>query len=200
MDKLASLAYGPLLCTQFAQYHALLWCESAFCWPRLERMQDGHNVGLSQSYAKNMGLYGQRIGCLSIVCDNPQEAVAVESQLKAIARPTYSNPPLHGTVPLATMRLGTALERESYGAMLLTCSHALLTGAAIVTKVLGDPVLKQQWYGEVKEMADRIIDMRKALRSALEAAGAPGTWNHVTDQIGMFCFSGMTGEQVSYLS
>ena len=58
--------------------------------------QDGHKLGLGQSYAKNMGLYGQRIGCLSIVCDNPTEAVAVESQLKSIARPTYSNPPLHG--------------------------------------------------------------------------------------------------------
>lgn len=58
--------------------------------------QDGHKLAVSQSYAKNMGLYGQRIGCLSVVCDNPQEARAVESQLKAIARPSYSNPPLHG--------------------------------------------------------------------------------------------------------
>lgn len=65
-----------------------------------------------------------------------------------------------------------------------------------MAKILGDPALKQQWYGEVKTMADRIITMRTSLRSALEAAGAPGTWNHVTDQIGMFCFSGMTGEHV----
>lgn len=71
-----------------------------------------------------------------------------------------------------------------------------LAGALIVAKILGDPALKAQWYGEVKTMADRIIDMRTSLRSALEAAGAPGTWNHVTDQIGMFCFSGMTGEHV----
>lgn len=42
---------------------------------------DGHRVALSQSYAKNMGLYGQRIGALSIVCDNPKEAAAVESQV-----------------------------------------------------------------------------------------------------------------------
>lgn len=72
----------------------------------------------------------------------------------------------------------------------------IIAGAAIVTKVLGDPELKAQWYTEVKEMADRIISMRSSLRSALEAAGAPGTWNHVTDQIGMFCYSGMTGEMV----
>jgi aspartate/tyrosine/aromatic aminotransferase len=34
-------------------------------------VDDGHRVGLSQSYAKNMGLYGQRVGCFSLVCDNP---------------------------------------------------------------------------------------------------------------------------------
>jgi hypothetical protein len=27
-------------------------------------LQDGHHIGISQSYAKNMGLYGQRVGCL----------------------------------------------------------------------------------------------------------------------------------------
>ena len=65
--------------------------------------------------------------------------------------------------------------------------------------ILGDPALKKQWYGEVKNMADRIIDMRKRLRAELEASGSTLSWNHVTDQIGMFCFSGLTGEQVDKL-
>ena len=33
-------------------------------------LADGHRLAVSQSYAKNMGLYGQRVGCLSVVCDN----------------------------------------------------------------------------------------------------------------------------------
>ena len=45
-------------------------------------MDDGHALGCSQSYAKNMGLYGQRIGCFSIVTKDPKEAVKVESQMK----------------------------------------------------------------------------------------------------------------------
>ena len=45
-------------------------------------MEDGHAMGCSQSYAKNMGLYGQRIGCFSIVTEDPKEAVNVESQMK----------------------------------------------------------------------------------------------------------------------
>ena len=50
---------------------------------------------------------------------------------------------------------------------------------------------------EVKGMADRIITMRRLLRENLEGLGSTLPWNHITDQIGMFCFSGMTPEQVS---
>ena len=45
-------------------------------------LEDGHLMGCSQSYAKNMGLYGQRIGCFSIITDSAEEAKAVESQMK----------------------------------------------------------------------------------------------------------------------
>ena len=55
-------------------------------------------------------------------------------------------------------------------------------------------------FGEVKGMADRIISMRSMLRGALEAAGSKLPWNHVTEQIGMFCFSGMTPEMVDELA
>ena len=45
-------------------------------------------------------------------------------------------------------------------------------------------------------MADRIITMRTALVAGLQKAGSTKNWDHVTSQIGMFCFSGMTPEQV----
>merc|ERR1712151_728270 len=61
--------------------------------------------------------------------------------------------------------------------------------------ILTTPELKQQWLGELKLMSDRIVEMRKALRGAIEAKGTPGTWNHVTDQIGMFTYTGLNGEQ-----
>ena len=56
----------------------------------------GVKLALAQSYAKNFGLYGQRIGCFSLVCDSKEEAVAVESHVKFIARAQYSNPPKYG--------------------------------------------------------------------------------------------------------
>ena len=48
-------------------------------------------------------------------------------------------------------------------------------------------------------MADRIITMRKALRSKLESHKSKLSWKHVTDQIGMFCFTGLTTAEVAEL-
>ena len=48
-------------------------------------------------------------------------------------------------------------------------------------------------------MADRIISMREALRGELEGAGSKHSWNHITDQIGMFAYTGLTTEQVEKL-
>jgi aspartate aminotransferase len=46
-------------------------------------------------------------------------------------------------------------------------------------------------------MADRIITMRDRLVHGLKEAGSTRDWTHITDQIGMFCFSGLSPEQVS---
>ena len=48
-------------------------------------------------------------------------------------------------------------------------------------------------------MSGRIKEMRKALRSKLEELETPGTWHHITDQIGMFSFTGLNEEQVQKL-
>lgn len=45
-------------------------------------------------------------------------------------------------------------------------------------------------------MAERIISVRQSLKDNLESLGSPHKWDHITEQIGMFCFSGMTPEQV----
>ncbi|KAJ3111262.1 aspartate transaminase aat1, partial [Phlyctochytrium bullatum] len=57
---------------------------------------DGHNVLLAQSFAKNLGLYGERVGLFSIVVASKEEAARVDSQVKILVRPMYSNPPLSG--------------------------------------------------------------------------------------------------------
>ena len=59
-------------------------------------LSEGHQVALSQSFAKNMGLYGERAGAFSLTTADSEEKARVESQLKIVIRPMYSNPPLHG--------------------------------------------------------------------------------------------------------
>eukprot|EP00300_Choanocystis_sp_HF-7_P037252 c5329_g1_i2.p1 GENE.c5329_g1_i2~~c5329_g1_i2.p1 ORF type:complete len:412 (+),score=99.62 c5329_g1_i2:1-1236(+) len=56
----------------------------------------GLNLIISQSFAKNFGLYGERVGTLSIIGDSPQTTENVLSQLSNIVRQLYSNPPRHG--------------------------------------------------------------------------------------------------------
>lgn len=59
-------------------------------------ISQGHQIALAQSFAKNMGLYGERVGAFSLTTADPAEKARVDSQLKIVIRPMYSNPPLHG--------------------------------------------------------------------------------------------------------
>ena len=75
-------------------------------------------------------------------------------------------------------------------------SNPPLYGARIASTVLNDKALFAEWEENLRTMSGRIIDMRKALRGKLEELGTPGTWNHITDQIGMFSFTGLSEKQV----
>ncbi|KAL8149228.1 hypothetical protein AgCh_006295 [Apium graveolens] len=73
---------------------------------------DGGECLAAQSYAKNMGLYGERVGALSIVCKTADAASKVESQLKLVIRPMYSSPPLHGASIVAAILKDSDLYNE----------------------------------------------------------------------------------------
>jgi aspartate aminotransferase len=50
-----------------------------------------------------MGLYGERVGAFSLTTESKDEKARVESQLKILIRPLYSNPPVHGARIAATI-------------------------------------------------------------------------------------------------
>lgn len=58
---------------------------------------------LAQSYAKNMGLYGERVGALTVIVGTPEVREPVQSQLRLTARAMYSNPPKHGAAVAAAI-------------------------------------------------------------------------------------------------
>ncbi|KAI0173282.1 pyridoxal phosphate-dependent transferase [Hypoxylon sp. FL1284] len=131
-------------------------------------VEQGFELVIAQSFAKNFGLYGERAGCFHAVTAPATDAettiTRIASQLAILQRSEISNPPLYG--------------------------------ARIASIVLNDPKLFAEWEENLRTMSGRIISMRKALRSKLEELGTPGTWNHITDQIGMFSFTGLTEPQV----
>nr|XP_029116330.1 aspartate aminotransferase, chloroplastic isoform X2 [Elaeis guineensis] len=59
-------------------------------------VERGLELLVAQSYSKNLGLYAERIGAINVVCSSSDAAARVKSQLKRLARPMYSNPPVHG--------------------------------------------------------------------------------------------------------
>lgn len=56
----------------------------------------GLNFFVSNSFSKNLSLYGERVGGLSVVCQDEHQAQLVQGQLKFTIRRIYSSPPSHG--------------------------------------------------------------------------------------------------------
>ncbi|KAL2815288.1 pyridoxal phosphate-dependent transferase [Aspergillus granulosus] len=134
-------------------------------------IEQGFELCIAQSFAKNFGLYGERTGAFHFVSapgpEATQSSAHVASQLAILQRSEISNPPAYG--------------------------------ARIASRVLNDPALFAQWEEDLRTMSGRIAEMRKGLRERLEAKGTPGSWVHITDQIGMFSFTGLTEAQVKVL-
>jgi aromatic-amino-acid transaminase len=119
---------------------------------------------VSTSFSKSFSLYGERVGALSVLCQNQEEAGRVLSQLKIVIRTNYSNPPIHG--------------------------------GQVVAMVLNTPELRSLWEKELGDMRLRIKQMRLALVEKLKAAGVKQDMSFITQQIGMFSYSGLTKDQM----
>lgn len=72
-------------------------------------------------------------------------------------------------------------------------------GAAVVSAVLNTPELRRQWEAELGEMRARIKLMRSALVEGLAKAGVKQDLSFITEQIGMFSYSGLNTAQMQRL-
>lgn len=127
----------------------------------------GFEILCAQSFAKNFGLYCERVGNLTVVQKSAATTEAVASQLTLLVRGMYSNPPAFGS--------------------------------RIVSTVLNDESLRQEWMDSIKTMSGRIRTMRQKLFERLTELKTPGTWNHIVEQIGMFSYTGLNEKQVRLL-
>ena len=69
-------------------------------------------------------------------------------------------------------------------------------GGAVVAAVLGNPEWRALWEKELGEMRVRIKAMRQKLVDGLKAAGVKQDMSFITNQIGMFSYSGLTKDQM----
>ena len=72
-------------------------------------------------------------------------------------------------------------------------------GAAVVETILHDEKLRARWVEELGEMRERLHDMRQLLDDALRAEAPEHDFSHVVRARGMFCFLGISTEQVRRL-
>ncbi|WP_305845872.1 amino acid aminotransferase [Photobacterium kishitanii] len=72
-------------------------------------------------------------------------------------------------------------------------------GAAIVTQILNDAVLRAEWEQEVADMRDRIQEMRVFFVATLKQCGVDADFSFIERQNGMFSFSGLNKDQVNRL-
>lgn len=75
-------------------------------------------------------------------------------------------------------------------------SNPPIHGGAVVAAVLGNAELRALWEKELAEMRVRIKAMRQKLVDGLKAAGVKQDMGFITDQIGMFSYSGLSKDQM----
>ena len=69
----------------------------------------------------------------------------------------------------------------------------------MVTTILSNPELKEEWIEELTTMRERIQRMRQLLVTTLQEKGTKQDFSFIIDQNGMFSFSGLNKEQVERL-
>jgi aromatic-amino-acid transaminase len=75
-------------------------------------------------------------------------------------------------------------------------SNPPIHGGSVVAAVLNNPEWRSLWEGELAEMRVRIKEMRQKLVDGLKAAGVQRDMGFITQQIGMFSYSGLTKDQM----
>jgi aromatic-amino-acid transaminase len=75
-------------------------------------------------------------------------------------------------------------------------SNPPIHGGTVVATVLNTPELRALWEQELAGMRVRIKQMRTALVEKLKAAGVQQDMSFITQQVGMFSYSGLAKEQM----
>ncbi|GFE55151.1 aspartate aminotransferase [Babesia ovis] len=124
---------------------------------------------IAQSFSKNMSVYSTRIGIMH--CLFKKDFIPKRNLL------------IHNLELVGRGRFGAPTRH----------------GAEIAYRLLTVPELNKMWLDELKAIAERLSRLRTELRAKLEAKKVPGKWDHITRQIGMFAYLGISPQAVERL-
>lgn len=134
---------------------------------------------VSNSFSKIFSLYGERVGGLSVVCENADSASRVLGQLKASVRRNYSSPPGFGARLVATVLNDTELtarwlaEVETMRLRIIAMRQALVSQLKITLPTGNfDYLLRQRgMFSYTGFSADQVARLRKQHGVYLIASG-----------------------------
>ncbi|VUC21469.1 unnamed protein product [Clonostachys rosea] len=126
-------------------------------------------IAVCQSFSKNLGLYGERVGALHVVMTRSPHTTAIHVQDRLVD--------LHRAF----------------------VSMAPLFGCRVANHIFQNQELQDMWHADLTTMSGRISSMRNALYSELLRLRTPGDWAHAKNQVGMFSYTGLTKEEVEVL-
>ena len=72
-------------------------------------------------------------------------------------------------------------------------------GAAVVSRILNETALRTEWQEELSGMRARLQGMRSLLAGELRRAAPDRDFSHIERTTGMFCYLGISAEQVARL-
>ena len=110
----------------------------------------GINMLVAQSFAKNFGLYGERIGCLSVLTQNEKQKVAIKQNLAKIVRSKYSSPPKFGAMIINNILSNDELKKEWLEEIKMMAKRIIDMRVALKTK-LEEIGSKLDWSHIVKQ-------------------------------------------------
>lgn len=108
-------------------------------------------IVVCQSFAKNMGMYGERVGAIHVVNDDEDVNKAIASQLAKIIRSEISNPPAYGAKIVSLILQDDALYGQ-WREDLLTMSGRIHEMRLLLRKSLVDLATPGNW--------DHIVDQQ----------------------------------------
>ncbi len=84
---------------------------SADAFPIRSFVETGGEAIVCNSFSKNFGLYGERVGGIMAVAQSADACAAMQSQVKSTIRTMYSNPPIHGGAIVETVLADAELRK-----------------------------------------------------------------------------------------